>query len=304
VNSTISILSLFQIFIIIACQVSFFLSCQASNPSIGLNSSDSECSKLIPRMSCIPEGEFIRGSNDFESNEKPESKIFISTFYMDQYEVTNLEFKKCLAAGKCQDCLKTGKCNKVYPPNYGRIYSGDNQPVVGVSWYSAKEYCEFVEKRLPTEAEWEKASRGTKGFIYPWGNTKATCAEAVIEEDGKKGCWDKKISPPYHMTTRNIGTKPPNGYGLYDMAGNSWEWVADWYSPSYKDCGTECTVKNPQGACSGMDSCAKFDSKKIVKGGSWWWPSETSRASYRRAHIPRNSPEYHHFGFRCAKDAL
>jgi len=260
-----------------------------------------ECSLPVPGMSCIPSGEFIRGSNQHEDNEKPESRIYLDAFYIDQYEVTNQDLRECLKAGQCQECLKTGLCKKVFP-NYGKMYMGDTQPAVGVSWYTAKEYCKFRGKRLPTEAEWEKAARTEDGRIYPWGNEKATCKLAVIEEEGRKGCWEKILPKPYQMTTRPVGTKPPNPYGLYDMAGNSWEWVEDWYSPSYAACGMDCEGRNPKGPCAGESSCPKFGNLKIVKGGSWWWPSDYARPSYRRPHIPSNDPIYHHFGFRCAKD--
>lgn len=285
---------LFIIFIFYTFTLSF---CSKFSNSI---SKDLECNKLIKGMSCIHSGEFIRGSNVYEANEKPEAKIYLDTFYIDQYEVTNEDFQKCLDAGACKDCLKSGKCKKIFP-NYGARYSQARQPMVGVSWYSAKEFCEFMDKRLPTEAEWEKAARGTEGEIFPWGNEKADCEKAVIEEDGRKGCWQKKVSPPHHMTTSEVGSRAPNRYGLYDMAGNSWEWVADWYSHSYEECGSACLGKNPKGACANLNSCEKFGNRKIVKGGAWWWPSDYARSSRRRPHVPGNFPEYHHFGFRCAK---
>lgn len=263
-------------------------------------SHNSECGDTIVGMSCIPSGEFIRGSNVYESNEKPESRIYLDSYYIDLYEVTNEDFQKCLDSGGCRQCLKTGKCKKI-TPNYGARYSEASQPVVGLSWYSAKEYCEFLGKRLPTEAEWEKAARGSDGEIFPWGNERATCLHAIIEEDGRKGCVKQKISPIHHMTTQKVGSRPAYRYGLYDMAGNSWEWVADWYSNSYEECGLECQGKNPRGACANLESCEKFGNKKIVKGGAWWWPSDYARSSRRRPHVPENFPEYHHFGFRCAK---
>lgn len=260
-----------------------------------------DCVKKISGMSCIPSGFFIRGSNNHEDNEKPEAKIYLDAFYIDQFEVTNSDFQKCLDAGKCQECLKTGLCKKIFP-NYGKKYMQPLQPVVGVSWYTAKEYCEYMGKRLPTESEWEKAARGEEGWLYPWGDEEANCSLAIIEENGRKGCWEEILAKPHYMTTREVGTRPPNQYGLYDMAGNSWEWVNDWYAPSYKICGNDCFGANPKGPCAGKNQCEKFGSKKIVKGGSWWWPAYYARSSYRRPHVPSNYPEYHHFGFRCAKD--
>jgi len=253
-------------------------------------------------MKCIPSGEFLRGSNDFETNEKPETKIYLDDYWIDTFEVTNEKFELCILAGKCNDCLKEKKCDFI-GAKYGKPYQKPKQPVVGVSWYTAVEYCEFVGKRLPTEAEWEKAARGSNGDLYPWGNEAATCQKAVIEENGKKGCSSSILGKPHWMTTREVATKPAGHFGLYDMAGNSWEWVSDWYSPSYSSCGKSCFDKNPRGPCNGDKECPGH-TKKIVKGGSWWWPGSLSRGSYRRPHIPENFPEYHHFGFRCAKDSL
>nr|WP_244594324.1 formylglycine-generating enzyme family protein [Leptospira ryugenii] len=251
-------------------------------------------------MSCIPKGEFIRGSNQFEVNERPQATIYLDDYFMDVYEVTNRDFNSCLKAGYCSACLKDHKCDYI-GPRYGKIYMRDEQPIVGVSWYTAKEYCRWKGKRLPTESEWEKASRGPSGDLYPWGSSPANCQNAIIEENGHKGCFKEISLKPHQMTTQAVGSREAGHYGLYDMAGNSWEWVEDWYSESYEKCGGACFGKNPKGPCNGKEECPGH-SKKIVKGGSWWWPGNMARGSYRRSHIPENFPEYHHFGFRCAKD--
>ncbi|EMJ97327.1 formylglycine-generating enzyme family protein [Leptospira sp. WS58.C1] len=257
--------------------------------------------KKIKGMQCIPEGYFIRGSNTHDPDEAPEQKIYLSDFYIDLYEVTNEDFSKCIEEGSCKDCLYNGNCDYIGPA-YGDLYLKPKQPVLGVSWYTAKEYCEWVGKRLPTEAEWEKAARGPKGNLFPWGNKPANCKLAVIEEDERKGCVYKKINPPNLMPTAPVGSRPAGVYGLFDMAGNSWEWVHDWYSENYKVCGEACSGKDPKGPCEGEDNCPGYN-KKTLKGGSWWWPASYARGSKRRAHFPQNYPEYHHFGFRCAKDA-
>ncbi|MBV6493703.1 MAG: Serine/threonine-protein kinase pkn1 [Turneriella sp.] len=263
------------------------------------------CAKEIPGMACIPAGEFIRGSNNYLDDEKPEEKIYISEFYIDKTEVTNKDFNECLAQGKCQECMKNGNCNYI-GPRYGWRYKRDNQPVSGVSWFTAKEYCEFRGKRLPTEAEWEKAARGPNGNIYPWGNEMATCKNAIIQEgEGDKlikGCVGKHLEPVWHMPTAGVASRPAGIYGLYDMAGNVHEWVQDWYTESYAVCGDACRGKDPKGPCNGADKCAGF-TKRSVRGGSWWWSAEHARGSKRRANVPGNMPsvDYHHFGFRCAK---
>lgn len=216
--------------------------------------------KEIPGMKCIPAGEFIRGSNVYDADEKPEEKVYVSDFYMDIYEVTNEDFDKCKNAGKCQECLKTGKCNYI-GPRYGKPYLGPKQPVTGISWYTAKEFCEWAGKRLPTEAEWEKAARGPNGNLYPWGNEPATCERAIIEVGDIKGCVPKKTEKPHLMPTANVGTRAPGVYGLYDMAGNSWEWTADWYSTSFKACGNFCRGKDPKGPCDGKEVCPGYKKK-------------------------------------------
>ncbi len=251
------------------------------------------CNSLtIPQgMRCIPGGKFVRGSNrttiDEDSGRKvkdefPESVIEVSTFFMDTYEVTFSQYQECVHAGGCKPAR----------PNY-RGYSKPNQPMLGVNWYHANAYCTWAGKRLPTEAEWEKAARGDAGDLFPWGNEPADCTKAIIQEKGKKGCGSG--------TTWDVGSRPAYRYGLYDMAGNSWEWVNDWYSESYEKCGSNCMGKNPKGPCAGEANCVGH-SKKVVRGGSWWWDGIYALAFNRRPHYPSNKP-FHHFGFRCAKDA-
>ena len=265
----------------------------------------SACAKQLPGMACIPAGEFIRGSDNHEEDEKPAQKVFVSAFYMDVHEVTNKELNECFAAGKCRDCLKTGKCKEI-GARYGWRYKKDDQPASGISWFTAKEYCEFRGKRLPTEAEWEKAARGPDGNIYPWGNEPATCKNAIIQVgEGKtaiKGCFPKRLDPEWHMHTAPVMSRPAGVYGLYDMAGNVHEWVNDWYEPSYAKCGDKCSGKDPKGPCDGADVCAGYKMRS-VRGGSWWWTAPYARGSKRRANPPGNFPavDYHHFGFRCAQ---
>lgn len=251
------------------------------------------CSALnVPAdMACIPGGPFLRGSNqtfiDEDSHRRvkdayPEEAVSVSTFLMDKYEVTYQQY---------QDCVKAGKCRRAHT-NYGGAYRLPDHPKMGISWYNAYHYCKAQGKRLSTEAEWEKAARGPKGDIYPWGNDPATCKKAIIKERGKRGCGTG--------VTWKVGSRPANRYGLYDMAGNSWEWVHDWYSPSYAKCGADCKGLDPKGPCKGAMKCGKLY-KKIVRGGSWWWTGKYAAAYNRRPHHATNHP-YHHFGFRCAKD--
>jgi formylglycine-generating enzyme required for sulfatase activity len=181
---------------------------------------------------------------------------------MDKYEVTNAQYRKFIDAnpqwGKDQierkyhdgDYLKDWRGND-YPG--GR----ENHPVTWVSWYAAKAYAEWAGKRLPTEAEWEKAARGgLVGMKYPWG-------DEITEENANYGNNRGGTTP--------VGSYPPNGYGLYDMAGNVWEWCADWY-----------------------DSSEVF---RVLRGGSWNFFPDDLRVSFRNYYYPASSDNY--VGFRC-----
>ncbi len=253
--------------------------------------SSRDCPSLtVPAdMKCIPGGPFIRGS-DRESieedtkekvrDEAPQSTVIVDVFFMDTNETTYSEYQECFRAKGCS------AAGPVY-----KDYDGPRMPMMGLNWFQARDYCKWKGKRLPTEAEWEKAARGETGDLYPWGNEPADCTRAIIQEKGQKGCGTGK--------TWNVGSRPVYRYGLNDMAGNSWEWVNDWYSPSYTQCGAGCAGPNPQGPCAGLETCPG-NPEKIVRGGSWWWDAEYTLGSNRRPHFPSNRP-YHHFGFRCAK---
>lgn len=247
------------------------------------------CKPAPEGMACVPGGWFIRGSDEGPKDARPQERVWVQTFYMDLNEVTTEAYKACVAR---KECPKAG-------PNY-KDYSRPRQPIVGVSWYDAQAFCEAHGKRLPTEAEWEKAARGPAGETHPWGNAPATCERAVIKDARGRSCGVKKrFGSPEKGRTLEVGSRPAGRYGLFDMSGNSWEWVADWYSKSYAKCGDDCRGKNPKGPCGGADRCPKHY-KKVVRGGSWYWPASHATGVYRRAHIPKNDPYFHHFGFRCA----
>ncbi|MCB9568900.1 MAG: SUMF1/EgtB/PvdO family nonheme iron enzyme [Myxococcales bacterium] len=239
-------------------------------------------------MACIPGGPFLRGSDEGPENARPAATVWIQTFYLDVDEVTYAEYKAC---------MKTRRC----PPS-GPGYSDFNrprQPINGISWYDAVAYCTAHGKRLPTEAQWEKAARGPDGETHPWGDEPATCERAIIRDATGRGCGVRKEgSKPETGRPWEVGSRPAYRYGLRDMSGNSWEWVADWYAPSYEACGEDCLGVDPIGPCGGEESCPGHR-RKIVRGGSWYWPAEYATAIYRRAHVPENRP-FHHFGFRCA----
>ncbi len=242
-----------------------------------------------PDMGCVPGGWFLRGSDKGPPHARPQEKVWVQTFYMDKYEVTVEAYVACVKAGKC-------KRQRTYYNDYSR----PKQPKVGVSWYAAAAFCKAMGKRLPTEAQWEKAARGVDGRTYPWGEEPATCKRAIImDRRGRRSCGvPKKGKKPKKGRTWVVGQRPPSQFGLYDMAGNSWEWVIDWYTPSYKRCGAPCQGIEPRGPCDGKEPC-KRRRRRVVRGGSWYWPASYATTFYRRSHVPGNRP-YHHFGFRCA----
>lgn len=190
-------------------------------------------------MVLIPAGEFQMGSVDGFDDEKPVHTVYVDAFYMDVYEVTNALYKKFVdatghSAPECRD---------------NSTYNAPEQPVVGVSWHDAIAYAEWSGKRLPTEAEWEKAARGgLKAKKYPWGD-KLTHGDANYSGTGGKDRWDG---------TSPVGSFSANGYGLYDMAGNVYEWCADWYDSGYYSASPE---RNPTGPSSGTG--------RVLRGGSW-----------------------------------
>jgi len=239
-------------------------------------------------MKCIPGGWFERGSDDGPKNARPAMKVWQGTFYMDTHEVTSGQYRACMKARAC----------KRAKPIYGD-FSRAKQPMVGMSWYDAVAYCRWRGKHLPTEAQWEKAARGPDGETFPWGNEPATCKRAVLKDARGRSCGvPKSGNLPHVGRTFTVGARPAFRYGLHDMAGNAWEWVADWYSKDWSRCGEACSKPNPRGPCDGAARCRRHR-KKLVKGGSWYWPAAHATGFYRRAHVPSNRP-LSHFGFRCA----
>jgi len=199
-----------------------------------------------------------------EENEKPYHKVYLEAFYIDKYEVTQGEYSQCVQAGKCRDNMKRN--DSLMDPDL---------PVGGVDWDQAKSYCEWVGKHLPTEAQWEKAARGTDGRKYPWGNQEVDCSLANLS-----GCGEKPI---------DVGSIPSGAspYDALDMAGNVWEWVADWHDDNYY---ADSPKKNPTGPSDGAH--------KGMRGGSWNNSTGKVRSSFRGW----SSPGFATFtdGIRCA----
>jgi eukaryotic-like serine/threonine-protein kinase len=222
-------------------------------------------------MSYIPAGEFNMGSNDGNSDEQPLHTVYLDAFWIDQTEVTNAMYAKC---------VQNGKCNKPRAEIYYGNSMYENHPVVYVSWYDAQSYCEWSGGRLPTEAQWEKAARGRLAEKkFPWGNEAPVC-QVGAENGAQYNSCNEHTSP--------VGSFSPNGYGLYDMSGNVREWVNDWYDGGYY---AILLSRNPSGPSSG-----EF---RVLRGGSRHDLENHLRSAYRSRFPPSNV--YLDSGFRCSR---
>lgn len=211
-------------------------------------------SDLFEDMILVPNGEFTMGLEG-ASNKTPHT-VQLNSFYIDKYEVSQKAFEK----------VRGGNPSK---------FVGADLPVEQVTWLEANAYCNKIGKRLPTEAEWEKAARGGTTTLYFWGD----------QMDGAYAWFSDNSDGKTHPS----GQKKPNNLGIYDMNGNVWEWVADWYGKSYYETSPK---DNPKGPETGED--------KVLRGGSWYSGSRhlTTSTRYWSPQNTRNS----NFGFRCATD--
>jgi gamma-glutamyl hercynylcysteine S-oxide synthase len=225
-------------------------------------------------------------SADALNDEGPAHMVFLDPYLIDKYETSNREYAEFMKA--------TGHAAPAYwdDPRLNK----PEQPVVGVNWEDAKVYCEHRGKRLPTEAEWEKAARGPKGNLYPWGN----------EFDSSKTNFGKN-----HDATMPVDSYPEavSYYGVYNMAGNVFEWVSDWYDPHYY--GRLETMVNPSGPAKpiwigGTGTYVDrltIGEKRVIRGGSWIAPEGTVRTTHRFWNHPLNNSYGVGLGFRCTKTA-
>jgi formylglycine-generating enzyme required for sulfatase activity len=252
----------------------------------------------------VPAGEFTMGNKaedglaecqknrsdcqrDWFTDEEPAHTVYLDAFYMDKYEVSNAAYRECVNRGLCQPPTKVSSSTR---SSYYSDSQFDDYPVIYVDWNMAKNYCEWRGARLPTEAEWEKAARGTDGRMYPWGN---------VFDGSKTNFCDENCSIDWANKNYNDGyadTAPVNAYpdgmsvyGIFNLAGNVWEWVADWYDATYY---ARSPSSNPQGPFSGDG--------RALRGGSWYVTGDSVRASNRRGNdVPSTSVDF--FGFRCAR---
>lgn len=255
----------------------------------------------------VSAGEFIMGSENGELDEKPVHTVYLDAYYIDKYEVTNALYKTCEDAGVCDPPRQADSDNR---SSYYNNPEFNNYPVIYMDWLQAKTYCEWRGGGLPTEAQWEKAARGPDGRTYPWGEG-IDCNKAnynkVISSSGEVGCpvempfvgsyVSYKSGDPLILgvtvgATTAVGSYQ-NGsspYGVYDMAGNVWEWVADWYSESYYQ---SSPTANPLGPDMGESH--------VLKSGSFSDSEFNVRAAARLSGSLMSHPNSL-VGFRCARD--
>ena len=238
----------------------------------------------LTRMVLIPAGEFIMGSDEFHQ-EGPAHKVYVDAFYIDTYEVTNAHF--CAFLNEQGNQTEAGvpwldlKDSRIVQDGgrFTPLPGYEDHPVVRVTWYGAAAYARWRNARLPSEAEWEKAVRGDiDGRTYFWGED----IDALYTNYGQ----DVESTTP-------VGSYLPNGYGLYDMTGNVWEWCSAWYARDYY---YKSPKRNPQGPDSGY--------ARIIRGGGWSGPvhvyAKYLRCSFRYFLRPESTNTY--LGFRCARD--
>ena len=259
---------------------------------------------LDGQMVAVPAGDFLMGSDRDRPDERPQRRVYLDGFEIDRYEVTNAQYRRFLES--------TGEAP---PPHWqdGRYLQGqDDYPIVGVSWHEADGYCRWAGKRLPTEAEWERACRGTNARIYPWGDRwdpgrlNVDLTQHISEDTGDEvfpwqAAWDLlQASPGSGVRPRlqPVGSYPGGAspYGILDTAGNASEWVADWYNwTGYQ----ALPDRNPLVAGPPWNHC--------VRGSAWYdtagargWAQTMSRCSARNSSHDSSDPRT---GFRCARSA-
>ena len=301
----------------------------------------------------IPGGSFVMGGDSLwgRADEFPHHPVGVSSFYMDEHEVTNKQFREFIGATgyltmaerkpdweELKKQLPPGTpkppddvlvatslvfkqtdypvsldnptvwwtwmpgANWRHPEGAGSSIEGkDDYPVVHLSWEDAAAYAKWAGKRLPTEAEWEYAARGgNKNTIYPWGN------ELINEGKAKANSWEGHF--PYENTERDgyqsaapVMQYLPNGYGLFDMGGNVWEWCADWYrSDYYETCLKNNVINNPPGPDQSFDPDEPYAQKKVTRGGSFLCNDQYC-SGFRVAARMKTSwdTSLNHTGFRC-----
>lgn len=221
---------------------------------------------MVKDMVLIPAGKFKQGCDEFGiEHGAPSHSVYLGDFFIDKYEVTNKQFEKIIPEHDSRRSI---------------LSDCDDCPVSKLTWYEAADYCYLIGKTLPSESQWEKAAGGENGCEFPWG----------LQFD--------PLHPNAHGglklrdKARAVGSYPPNKYGIYDMAGNMWEWTADWYGP-YINTGE--TLRNPKGPKSGI--------MKMRRGGAWSDSIKAMAVGYRDWSYPQ-SRSLNDVGFRCVLNVV
>jgi len=306
-------------------------------------------------MIFIKGGEFTMGGNNKQAkqDEYPKHKVIVNSFWMDETEVTNSQFKKFIDATgyvtTAEKMIDWEEIKKIVPPGTlkphdslmapaslvffesnatnlndytqwwklkrnanwkqplgtgSNINDKDDHPVVHISWDDAMAFCRWAEKRLPTEAEFEYASRG--GFdntIYSWGN------EPIYKGNPKANTWEGKFPSNNKLRDKFYLSAPvksfePNPFGLYDIGGNVWEWCSDWYHSEYYQIISDKTIQNPQGPINSYDPMEPYSPKRVMRGGSFLC-NDSYCSGYRNSMRMKSTPDSSsiHAGFRTVVDA-
>lgn len=232
-------------------------------------------------MILIPEGEFVMGNDERAFDERPIHKLYIDAYYIDQFEATNEQYYKFWMNNRSHT-------PESFSEEYGigkwpdRALKNPKHPVIGVSWHDAVAYADWIGKRLPTEAEWEKAARGLTDNYWSWGNS-FTDTEAYANSWNGNDGYDNMLAP--------VGNYPKgvSPYGIMDMTGNVWEWVSDWYSDTYY---RQSPKRNPKGPKTGT--------WRVIRGGAWIDKINRCTTTIRLYFYPNLKTSF--IGFRLVKD--
>lgn len=259
---------------------------------LGFSASSFAEKTLGNKLIHIPGGEFNMGCSIGDKNcaddEGPLGGIavMVPEFHIDQYEVTVAEYETCMEAGKCKrpkDHQRNKYCNLGEP-------SRDNHPINCVDWEEALTYCEWKGKRLPYEAEWEKAARARVASPYPWGRD-VDCTQAILDDGITVGSVPNEPDGCGEDRTWYVGSRNSNAFNLYDMHGNAGEWIMNWYSPN------AISQVYAKGDLKGPDK----GKQRVVRGGSWDENKTNLRSSFRNVKPPLSGKRiYGSIGFRCA----
>lgn len=275
---------------------------QDNNCDGQVDADDLECNTVD--MVPVEAGPFLRGicnggsdpscvagepgfSSTYSAPEMPMRTITLDGFWVDRYEVSVEDYAACVNAGAC-DTKDFASYQKYTICSYGKP-GFETTPMNCVGWYGAEAYCRFAGKRLPTEAEWEKAARGEDGPSFPWGSSNASCTKANYSN--ATNTWCVGSTAPVNSYPAGVSV-----YGAYNMAGNVWEWVQDWYHPEYYDPAFPLPDFSPDHDPQGPET----GTYRLIRGGSWVSSEGFIRSTFKHYYTPNTATE--DLGFRCVRD--